>query len=450
MGKFGDFYEIYAHRDSLNSLAETEGSNCLRVAGVSLINLGLKNFLIGKESIFREVGFTERAIYSREKETGTSTITQDKENFIDNFSNFIGTFLENRIKGFRTDSWEYLLNNLSDDTATFIFVFSSLVSDLERESLIAAVSLKEMISKLGFNWHLNLARKYSEQSGNENFLTSMDYHESSLLFNKPRIANSGKLSLVEFNGRDWFELCTKVLINSKNRLNFTSILAAIHFLVDVRISQAFISSDSLSREIAISAVRSRLPESEHPLVLADPDPNYLSIMIHGTAAFTGDWWCPGGDFFDYAKQNVSQNLYSGGKEFSWSGWPSRKNLKVAGEKLARWGSAGSSRGLDTVFAHSYGADVSARAIVGGFVIRRNILLSAPVTKHVDLSTHLARFTIDIRVRYDWVLHAAFRPQDIGNSPNVTKILGQRNYWDHSVTHTESFWNYEGIAQRIPK
>lgn len=65
-----------------------------------------------------------------------------------------------------------------------------------------------------------------------------------------------------------------------------------------------------------AADENRLPNAWK---VVDESPDGLSMMIHGTWAWRGNWWYPSGDFHTYAKGAIRPNVYSGGAPFSWSG-----------------------------------------------------------------------------------------------------------------------------------
>src|SRR5205823_131083 len=80
----------------------------------------------------------------------------------------------------------------------------------------------------------------------------------------------------------------------------------------------------------------------------------VSLMIHGTAAYTGTWWLVGGDFHTYIKNNVRPDLFSGHNTFWWSGRYSKKHREVSARRLVGWADDTVGGSLNTIFAHSYG------------------------------------------------------------------------------------------------
>ena len=62
----------------------------------------------------------------------------------------------------------------------------------------------------------------------------------------------------------------------------------------------------------------------------------LSIIVHGTAAWSKSWWLAGGDFHTYILQEVRPDLFSGYNAYQWSGAYNRRTRNIAAVRLAGW------------------------------------------------------------------------------------------------------------------
>jgi pimeloyl-ACP methyl ester carboxylesterase len=170
-------------------------------------------------------------------------------------------------------------------------------------------------------------------------------------------------------------------------------------------------------------------------------------MIHGTWGWKGDWWRPQGEFHRFILQNHRPNLYSRGAKFSWSGAYSDNQRSLAANDFNEWSYDVAPHGIQTVFGHSYGGEVAARALAGGARIHELVLLSTPVTKHLDVAVRSGVPIVDIRLRFDPVLAIAGARQSITSQPNVTEVLLDQWRLDHGATHDEQVWLMEDVARR---
>ena len=140
--------------------------------------------------------------------------------------------------------------------------------------------------------------------------------------------------------------------------------------------------------------------------------------------------------------------------FDWSGSLKEGHRVHAADKFRKWAAHEARAGLHTVFAHSYGAEVVARAMTGGTRVDELVMLSAPVTRPIIDAAFAAVGVIDVRLRLDPVLVAAsaysgaFRRrvrQRMPTMPNVhTYVLP---FWtvSHGATHDATVWQANGIV-----
>jgi pimeloyl-ACP methyl ester carboxylesterase len=171
-------------------------------------------------------------------------------------------------------------------------------------------------------------------------------------------------------------------------------------------------------------------------------------MIHGTWGWKGKWWRPGDDFHSFIRGSHRSNLYSRGAKFSWSGAYSDSQRQLAAADFCEWAYEVPPNGLQSVFAHSYGGEVAARARLTGARAAELILLSSPVTKYVEAAAASPDLRIvDVRLRFDPVLGLARTRQRLTPRPNVTPVVLDRWRLDHAATHEEAVWRSEDIARR---
>jgi len=225
-------------------------------------------------------------------------------------------------------------------------------------------------------------------------------------------------------------------------------------LVRQRLAWALRSADPITVSFAMAAFQ---PADSGNANLAGPPPRrhqtppgalVVSTMIHGTWGWKGDWWRPRSSFHEFILRNHRPNLYSRGAKFSWSGALREKQRIQAAADFSDWAYDVAPNGLQTVFAHSYGGEVAARAVLCGARIQELVLLSVPVTAWVELALPQTPRVIDVRLRFDPVLGLAQTRQRITQPGSNTEIvlLGQWRY-SHSATHQEQVWHEEDIALR---
>jgi hypothetical protein len=220
-----------------------------------------------------------------------------------------------------------------------------------------------------------------------------------------------------------------------------------------RLAQALRSPDQVTRSLALAAFSPAgrgfaSPAGPPPSPVAAPSQPLVSTMIHGTWGWKSDWWRPGTTFHDFVLNNHRANLYARGAKFSWSGAYSDRQRAQAAVDFKDWAGEIAKGGLETVFGHSYGGEVAARAATATSV-QQLVLLSSPATNWVDTAAKLTALkVVDVRLRFDPVLGIARTPQRLTvKAPNVTEVLLKRRRLSHGATHEEPVWRKEKIAQR---
>lgn len=163
----------------------------------------------------------------------------------------------------------------------------------------------------------------------------------------------------------------------------------------------------------------------------------LSTMVHGTHAYVGNWWYPGGDFHTHVKAHLRPDLYSGGQAYSWSGRYKKKDRAVAAERLARWADEACPGGLNAVFAHSYGGVIALYATTFGLRLQDAVLLSVPA-ESVPIEWRNVKRAASLRIHFDLVLLAARRRQRF--TENVEEHYLPKWFREHADSHSPTVWS----------
>ncbi|WP_139808892.1 alpha/beta fold hydrolase, partial [Mycobacterium avium] len=170
--------------------------------------------------------------------------------------------------------------------------------------------------------------------------------------------------------------------------------------------------------------------------------------LPGTLPPAAEWGlllATSGDFY-LAIDNYRPNLYNGGARFSWSGAYRARHRAKAAEEFAEWAAELAPHGIQTLFGHSYGGEIATRAANLSVPIRQLVLLSTPVTSHVEAAAASGTEIVDVRLPLDPVLALELRTQRIAARQNVTEVITSWRL-SHSATHRESVWVSEDIAER---
>jgi pimeloyl-ACP methyl ester carboxylesterase len=165
----------------------------------------------------------------------------------------------------------------------------------------------------------------------------------------------------------------------------------------------------------------------------------LSIIVHGTFAWSKNWWLTGGDFHTYVLQEVRSDLFSGYNAPQWNGAYQKKSREIAAERLAGWAADTIGSSLNTVFAHSYGGTIALNATAHGLVIKELVLLSTPA-EHARVEWRNIGRAVSLRIHMDIFLLAARRPQLF--TENVEEHYIPHWFWNHSDSHDPALWRSE--------
>lgn len=222
------------------------------------------------------------------------------------------------------------------------------------------------------------------------------------------------------------------------------------------LSETLPTAPPVARDIARAALereRLDLPSAGPPPsaettrdTSAEPDPQppsqRVSIVVHGTAAYPGAWWRPGGDFHEFLRGSVSPELYAEGQYFQGSGAYSARHRDVAAERLREWATPYGLR-LHRIFAHSHGGVIALRAIGLGLEVDDLVLLSTP-NERVETDYSRVGRIVSLRIHFDLVLLAARRRQSF-DLP-VAEFHLPRWFVGHGDTHEPDLWREHDIGK----
>lgn len=215
-----------------------------------------------------------------------------------------------------------------------------------------------------------------------------------------------------------------------------------------RARRATTSPDLLGRSIAESAKRPsphKDDDDTSPAVWTGPTTEALSTIVHGTSAWAGDWWLPGGEFFEYVASDVRTNLYTAGDRFSWSGRYSQRHRDTAAERFAEWCRAKQAAQVDVLFGHSYGGCIALASTAHGVQVETVVLLSTPDHAPEVEWRNIGR-CVSLRIHLDLILLAARKRQFFRT--NVDEHYLPRWFVLHGDSHERDWWELGDWPRRI--
>lgn len=345
------------------------------------------------------------------------------------------------------------LNDDANSDARLQLLASGLGSTLERESVTAASVVLTSVPMLDApsstagwrGWPYRFLDRRIDSSRFAGHLVD---------FASPPDEDGEPVTTIPWDGDAWQRYSGYWLRDVLEANDAVDLLAAMRFLAQVRVDIAQRSADPIVRELALASYMNQpddnaSPPPEPPTTEPAAGSTYVSTVVHGTWGWKGRWWYPGGDFHRYIASCVRPGLYAGGQEFSWSGAYSNRQRATGGARFARWVDAvGGGAGLGTVFGHSYGSEIIARAVNAGSRIDEVVFLSAPVHSHHRQMLGTVRRVVDVRLNFDIVLTAARASQRLPAAGNVVEYVVNQYFWSHSATHNPGLWRTEGIAAAV--
>jgi hypothetical protein len=435
-------FEVSGSPESALASPENEGVNVCRVAALATMLGGDRQAVRELAPELLALGFSDRL--------GSGEYTWTDIDSLEAFGQLERPGDDDRRA--RITRWQ-MISETPTPAAAVAFLVAVLGSELERESAAAAAALWRQITPLAGLmgrgprvWHI-WDRLYD--------VWERDWPDAwwwGAPFSPAGPSIDGDIDEVE--GKPWEpEEWTRLYGRVMSRLGdpYANVVL-VGLLVRLRLTRALESSDHVTRSFAAAAFpptptgASAAPPAR--AVAIPPGALVVSTMIHGTWGWKGKWWRPGDGFHRFIRDSYRPNLYSRGAKFSWSGAYSESQRQQAADDFRDWGYEVAPNGLQTVFAHSYGAEVAARARLSGSRASELVLLSAPVTDHVEAAAAIPDLRIvDIRLRFDPVLGLARTRQRIKSRPNVTPVVLDQWRLDHSSTHDELVWRSEDIARR---
>jgi pimeloyl-ACP methyl ester carboxylesterase len=172
----------------------------------------------------------------------------------------------------------------------------------------------------------------------------------------------------------------------------------------------------------------------------------ITIIVHGTWAADGQWWKPGGDFFEYVKKDLRRtDLYGEQDQFKWSGKNRDSSRWEASAELHAWLNAHPSAEIN-VFAHSHGANIAMLATRRGVTFDRLVMLSPPVREEYYADWSKVKAAYNIQAAFDPVVAIAQGGSQFPSWCNVKHKTLKAN--GHSASHDPSVWRDEKLADFV--
>ena len=201
----------------------------------------------------------------------------------------------------------------------------------------------------------------------------------------------------------------------------------------------------------------QLPDTDYGV---SPPPT-VSLIVHGTFSRwdkkrrkkKSQWWRPGDDFFEYAKEKFAADLYSRDDYFRWSGGYHELDRQQGADNLQGWMNKKSNGMARITLAHSYGSEVVLRATsqnpaLAPFRSRFTVLLSAPATIPKGVELGLLGRIVSIRVAFDFVILAARKPQRYRNYEIQELRVPIKPWFGHGATHDPEVWKLLDLDSEI--
>ena len=428
-------YEVRADADALFAGAGAEGTNTSRYTIAGLLTASHRNAAWEVLHEALDFGFDQEPF--QQLRPGVDV---PREAEVDRLARYIADV---GVEALALTAWHQL--NQGDLSARLAFLVAGMCRPSERESVAGAIGILDRPDA-------EVVSPPCADSGPA--LESGSWWYPDLALRAALADPFDDESRVPWDGEGWRRFSTAWVESTAQSGRLSEVVT---WLASIRLVLARQSDDPVTREFA-AAFGARGTDAENedasgvPRNVTPVSPagngQLISTLVHGTWAWKGEWWYPGGDFHDYAGE-LRPQLYGGGRAFGWSGRFKDGDREIAGARFHDWIMDPSTTpvGVRTAFAHSYGGEVAARAINAGAPIQQLVLLSVPATPHVMAALDVVDVTVDVRLKWDLVLGLAGRGQRLPNHPKVRSFVIEDPFWRHGVTHSPQLWRAEQIAER---
>ena len=434
-----DAFEPSSTRESLVMSAAFESVNVCRAAALATLLQGNRAAFLALNEQMQQLGFQRPAAIAAEdwREHNPFQTTGDRR-----------LAPGEDIDEDRIERW-LLLNETGRAGDAVAFLVALLASTQERESAAAAAALwrriyrPALLSRLRGRWW----PMYEVLIDDDLLFDRLDPWWSPPL----DLDADDQLPQVEWSPGQWREVFDRAARGfGTDRYSDPYLVLALSRL---RLGQALRSPDPITRSLALAAFEPRNPPEEPsaaqpsgPAGTTAPGALVVSTIIHGTWGWKGDWWRPAAPFHDYILRNHRPNLYSRGAKFSWSGAYSQRQRLLAVSDFRDWAYDVAPHGLQTLFGHSYGADIAAMVCLSGTRVHECVLLSAPATPVARTLPSSDTRVVDVRLPFDPVLAIAGEGQRL-EDPAVVEVILHRWRLNHAATHEPAVWQLEDVARR---
>lgn len=443
-----DVFEPFDFVESAQASAEFEGSNVCRAATLSSLLQEATDAMNALTTELLSLGFSEPII----ERAGRGWREVDP---LDGQTD-LAVSADEDLNEIRIRRWI----DLNEDTGprrSVSFLAAMLGSPLERESAAAAAALW-----LGLG--LQTRRQFlPSQPELFSMLERLAFELDGALYNNlwapwpgwqqldpSAIPDEPPAQAISWDPFQWQDVYRRLMFFAGSGIDVDSFVLTA--LVRGRLGTAIRSPDAITRSLALAGVQpvdagdgtvpqQPIPPATSPISLT------TSTIIHGTFAWKGNWWRPGGAFHQFIRSSYRPNLFNRGTKYSWSGALSAGQRSLAASDFVEWAAEVAPTGVQSVFAHSYGGDIACQAANSGrCYIDQLVLLSTPVTGHVESAARAGLRVLDIRLPFDPVLGLTAKAQRIRYNPNGSQVL-LRWGLDHGATHEVQVWHDEDIAIR---